>query len=213
MYLFFFFFFNDTATPEIYTNLNTLSLHDALPICQRQRRRHHLQFLLRRPHQHLRAVCRSDEHTSELQSHSESSYAVFCLKKKKRQIEFANLFVLRMRSMVGGYTIDGAVNQTLIFFFVMIRRPPRSTLILTLFPYTTLFRSLAHSVDTHTRIARQRFAAGTGERSEEHTSELQSHSETSYAVLCLKKKKRQPRADEGAPCLTCHHRHRLHPNR
>src|SRR6056300_553564 len=33
--LFFFFFFNDTATTEIYTNLNTLSLHDALPISQR----------------------------------------------------------------------------------------------------------------------------------------------------------------------------------
>src|SRR6056300_932845 len=76
----FFFFFNDTATTEIYTNLNTLSLHDAL-----------LDLLLG----HARAVhgllhvtepadsLRSEEHTSELQSHSESSYAVFCLKKKK----------------------------------------------------------------------------------------------------------------------------------
>src|SRR6056300_1278474 len=54
-YLLFFFFFNDTATTEIYTNLNTLSLHDALPI------------------------------SSELQSHSEISYAVFCLKKKNRR--------------------------------------------------------------------------------------------------------------------------------
>ena len=49
------------------------------------------------------AVIRSEEHTSELQSHNTISYAVFCLKK----------------------------------IFLMIRRPPRSTL----FPYTTLFRS------------------------------------------------------------------------
>src|SRR6056300_1398416 len=37
-FFFFFFFFNDTATTEIYTNLNTLSLHDALPICHIQNR-------------------------------------------------------------------------------------------------------------------------------------------------------------------------------
>src|ERR1051326_9239497 len=68
------------------------------------------------------------------------------------------------------------------FFFLMIRRPPRSTL----FPYTTLFRSrwCADSCST---------ACATGPpsatRSEEHTSELQSHSFISYAVFCLKKKK------------------------
>src|SRR6056300_1125646 len=38
-FMFFFFFFNDTATTEIYTNLNTLSLHDALPICHIQKSR------------------------------------------------------------------------------------------------------------------------------------------------------------------------------
>src|SRR6056300_2088866 len=71
----FVFFFNDTATTEIYTNLNTLSLHDALPIFPRA---------LPWPEMTRRRAYwgRSDEHTSELQSHSEISYAVFCLKKK-----------------------------------------------------------------------------------------------------------------------------------
>src|SRR6056300_1677131 len=71
----FFFFFNDTATTEIYTNLNTLSLHDALPIYSS-----HIQKS-RMPS----SACdwsRLEEHTSDLLSHSEISYAVFCLKKK-----------------------------------------------------------------------------------------------------------------------------------
>src|SRR3546814_9483836 len=88
----------------------------------------------------------------------------------------------------------------------MIRRPPRSTRTDTLFPYTTLFRSLAENLD---RIASgqilQRLDAfdvtgakdGMREigarfcrvRSEEHTSELQSLMRISYAVFCLKKKK------------------------
>src|SRR3546814_14685534 len=129
----------------------------------------------------------------------------------------------------------------LVFFFLMIRRPPRSTRTDTLFPYTTLFRSrigkpyqlLAdHLVDrgrdvggleTHIaandiveaqRAARRRFldldcqragerlslkrAKGARQaehlvrfRSEEHTSELQSLMRISYAVFCLKKKRKQ----------------------
>src|SRR5210317_1434112 len=75
-------FFNDTATTEIYTLSYTLSLHDALPIsavrlCLRGDRA----FLMRT---WLSCFClfacsnaRSEEHTSELQSHSEISYAVF----------------------------------------------------------------------------------------------------------------------------------------
>src|SRR6266581_8912922 len=58
--VFFFFFFNDTATTEIYT----LSLHDALPIFHRQRHRRHLH----RWQPHHRRRRRSEEHTSELQS-------------------------------------------------------------------------------------------------------------------------------------------------
>src|ERR1043166_10276121 len=74
VFLFFVFFFNDTATTEIYT----LSLHDALPIYRRP-------ALLgtNGPLQHWYFCLRSEEHTSELQSRFGISYAVFCLKKKK----------------------------------------------------------------------------------------------------------------------------------
>src|SRR3546814_1545403 len=114
--------------------------------------------------------------------------------------------------------------MTTHFFFLMIRRPPRSTRTDTLFPYTTLFRSKFHTGDDRRhskreleqrharklrRIAhraaprryprrrqcRQRHGIGkraVGElhRSEEHTSELQSLMRISYAVFCLKKKKK-----------------------
>src|SRR3546814_5272674 len=90
----------------------------------------------------------------------------------------------------------------LLFFFLMIRRPPRSTRTDTLFPYTTLFRScafvhpipfLAHkfcqrllntAVLAHAQCANWLIS----HRSEEHTSELQSLMRISYAVFCLKKK-------------------------
>src|SRR3546814_10580281 len=80
----------------------------------------------------------------------------------------------------------------------MIRRPPRSTRTDTLFPYTTLFRSMLELVDDLLRVheapAKLLLQAlgnlGVVEllRSEEHTSELQSLMRTSYAVFCLKKK-------------------------
>src|SRR3546814_6145714 len=85
----------------------------------------------------------------------------------------------------------------------MIRRPPRSTRTDTLFPYTTLFRSLhgAHGymIDAFLWSGCNRREDGWGgnlhrrgrfavERSEEHTSELQSLMRISYAVFCLKKK-------------------------
>src|SRR3546814_6319323 len=90
----------------------------------------------------------------------------------------------------------------------MIRRPPRSTRTDTLFPYTTLFRSIRQSVEAEIAHARK-ISAGElpanapfedpvstnttffvgYERSEEHTSELQSLMRISYAVFCLKKKK------------------------
>src|SRR3546814_17409650 len=100
------------------------------------------------------------------------------------------------------------------FFFLMIRRPPRSTRTDTLFPYTTLFRSVLEHVrgglpvdrstaihqrhtvarrtghhDVGTERGKQRgFEAAQVIRSEEHTSELQSLMRISYAVFCLKKK-------------------------
>src|SRR6059058_6668233 len=79
---FFFFFFNDTATTEIYTSLHTLSLHDALPIATRPRWATGNGPSAWRPCATARGS-RSEEHTSELQSRNDSSYAVCCLKKKK----------------------------------------------------------------------------------------------------------------------------------
>src|SRR5438309_4406704 len=83
------------------------------------------------------------------------------------------------------------LHLNILFFFLMIRRPPRSTL----FPYTTLFRS---------RVARDRDGSGTcgwpdpgpgcstrdRARSEEHTSELQSQFHLVCRLLLEKKKKR-----------------------
>src|SRR3546814_4975648 len=111
----------------------------------------------------------------------------------------------------------------------MIRRPPRSTRTDTLFPYTTLFRSVSRArrgegwrgagrrdARTRARLCRCRGGiavralparpqmhrrdlrrlAAAGERSEEHTSELQSLMRISYAVFCLKKKKKKEKCKE-----------------
>src|SRR6188472_1056573 len=78
------------------------------------------------------------------------------------------------------------------FFFLMTRRPPRSTRETTLFPYTTLFRSrFAPPAPDSTRTlpATVHWLTVSDPRSEEHTSELQSQPHSSYAVFCLKKKK------------------------
>src|SRR5438034_4245293 len=79
----------------------------------------------------------------------------------------------------------------------MIRRPPRSTL----FPYTTLFRSLKRSLEAGHPVRLERTASiadglitlGVGDipRSEEHTSELQSHSDLVCRLLLEKKKKKR----------------------
>src|SRR3546814_11942767 len=79
------------------------------------------------------------------------------------------------------------------FFFLMIRRPPRSTRTDTLFPYTTLFRS-PPSINPHnwsSSAGKPPRCTTRPARSEEHTSELQSLMRISYAVFCLKKKKKQ----------------------
>src|SRR3546814_14033110 len=77
-------------------------------------------------------------------------------------------------------------------FFLMIRRPPRSTRTDTLFPYTTLFRSPSRATPAPAIPTGPWSppAARTDHRSEEHTSELQSLMRISYAVFCLKKKKK-----------------------
>src|SRR2546430_7734156 len=71
------------------------------------------------------------------------------------------------------------------FFFLMIRRPPRSTL----FPYTTLSRSAARPpADRRLRLVHRHAVPGLCERSEEHTSELQSQSNLVCRLLLEKKK-------------------------
>src|SRR5689334_25047972 len=90
------------------------------------------------------------------------------------------------------------------FFFLMIRRPPRSTL----FPYTTLFRSDATAVDDEAASRRKSAQAGrhptgpptwsalavdalgTADVDRKSTRLNSSHSSISYAVFCLKKKKK-----------------------
>src|SRR3546814_1744696 len=125
-------------------------------------------------------------------------------------------------------------------FFLMIRRPPRSTRTDTLFPYTTLFRSplllttlftvgavqadeVQVAVASNFTAPIQAIAAGfeqdTGHklvaaygRSEEHTSELQSLMRISYAVFCLKKKKTQ-KLKQNTLCYIiqqCHQHHITH---
>src|SRR3546814_2921435 len=101
------------------------------------------------------------------------------------------------------------------FFFLMIRRPPRSTRTDTLFPYTTLFRSnylpcnssnlffslkkFSPLYDNMKLTAAElgKLLNGTVERSEEHTSELQSLMRISYAVFCLKKKNKKKKIHQS----------------
>src|SRR3546814_6856336 len=81
----------------------------------------------------------------------------------------------------------------IFFVFLMIRRPPRSTRTDTRFPYTTRFRSGERDRAAEQHAEQRRLMARgaprkAGDRSEEHTSELQSLMRISYAVFCLKKK-------------------------
>src|SRR5688572_33493651 len=78
---FFFFFFNDTATTEIYT----LSLHDALPICSGRRFDGLLCCLARQAFAYGSITNRSEEHTSELQSQSNLVCRLLLEKKKKKK--------------------------------------------------------------------------------------------------------------------------------
>src|SRR3546814_1264280 len=93
--------------------------------------------------------------------------------------------------MIGGW-------DTPVFFFLMIRLPPRSTRTDTLFPYTTLFRSplcgwqrpdrpASGQLGADSRCVSARRDSQGRSRSEEHTSELQSLLRISSAVSCLKK--------------------------
>src|SRR2546430_10078448 len=99
MLILLFFFFNDTATTEIYT----LSLHDALPILRRlphprlpQRRGRggaHRAGVRRRAGPAQGAGAEDRKSTRLNSSHSQISYAVFCLKKKKKQETLTSRYV------------------------------------------------------------------------------------------------------------------------
>src|SRR2546430_11244952 len=109
------------------------------------------------------------------------------------------------------------LHKYFLFFFLMIRRPPRSTL----FPYTTLFRSINGELDSNGAGPQERLTAQafTGTyRSEEHTSELQSQSNIVCRLLLEKKNKQQ--LMHVLACMTvrlrlsssdrlCHHIHRM----
>src|SRR3546814_8426199 len=99
------------------------------------------------------------------------------------------------------YYSSGSLLGFFFVFFLMIRRPPRSTRTDTLFPYTTLFRSRCTDAAGFCWLGSAllicffqpsawapTFSASRMTRSEEHTSELQSLMRISYAVFCLKKK-------------------------
>src|SRR5258707_10277279 len=94
------------------------------------------------------------------------------------------------------------VHAHFLFFFLMIRRPPRSTL----FPYTTLFRSRLATATASPRqpcawpVGSPRSAAdSTDMRSEEHTSELQSRQYLVCRLLLEKKKKKSSLRMESPP--------------
>src|SRR2546430_14666243 len=99
----------------------------------------------------------------------------FTLCIKSLQTFFYLIFKLRRAS------------QSLFFFFLMIRRPPRSTL----FPYTTLFRSPDPSLlFSPVRLLRLLLLPVLQSKSDRKSTRLNSsHSQISYAVFCLKKKK------------------------
>src|SRR2546429_6523488 len=88
--VFFFFFFNDTATTEIYT----LSLHDALPISERDAGCAHAEVNQRQTASMLRSMrrsgTRSEEHTSELQSRLHLVCRLLLEKKKKKKAKYSS---------------------------------------------------------------------------------------------------------------------------
>src|SRR2546426_595029 len=162
----FFFFFNDTATTEIYT----LSLHDALPILLIRDVAYSTLPKSLRAWKHAQVGGLDRKSTRLNSSHLVISYAVFCLKKKKKQkqplprkenhIRYVyarpdtsterenpplplscvsrNVYHKFLNIFTSVYLcLSHYLHIIFSFFFLMIRRPPRSTL----FPYTTLFRS------------------------------------------------------------------------
>src|SRR6266849_4163456 len=131
-------------------------------------------------------VDRSEEHTSELQSRVDIVCRLLLEKKNRCSNDQTDC----TSTSLDGWTESSSdpsspVLFSVFFFFLMIRRPPRSTL----FPYTTLFRSLAKRYQPGPVAARPH-PAGACPRSEEHTSELQSRVDLVCRLLLEKKKKK-----------------------
>src|SRR3982750_4667312 len=170
-----------------------------------EERHHRGRVLALGPHDQ-RAMTGVDRKSTRLNSsHGYISYAVFCLKKKTRDGRRRQPRPRRRRRRRGRGRraaaaapegLGGAAGRPcrrrpslwpLLFFFLMIRRPPRSTL----FPYTTLFRSAKmrslHDGGLEAELGRP--DGGHIARSEEHTSELQSRSDLVCRLLLEKKKR------------------------
>src|ERR1022692_4661818 len=148
----------------------------------------------------MRVITRSEEHTSELQSPCNLVCRLLLEKKIPGLDEVTVELPRRLAGMGVGDVVLTADGQTaspgrihicafisMFFFFLMIRRPPRSTL----FPYTTLFRSL---VDAFVDLSPENHfdCAFRAHRSEEHTSELQSPCNLVCRLLLEKKKIHTP---------------------
>src|SRR6266576_876201 len=147
---------------------------------------------------------RSEEHTSELQSRRDLVCRLLLEKKKdlagrlehpegqvraEQEVDAAMLHGLS----AGPFPLNRPLHawstalHLFLFFFLMIRRPPRSTL----FPYTTLFRSTSRARCPAARPPAPSSSSTTRGRSEEHTSELQSRRDLVCRLLLEKKKKHQ----------------------
>src|SRR6266571_2215545 len=144
------------------------------------------------------AARRSEEHTSELQSHV-NLVCRLLLEKKNRTARMyqpngipyqqrctEHLCIGNGQVFFGTYYYRSMVVRLLFFFFLMIRRPPRSTL----FPYTTLFRPPHRICTGWPRCCSPTPPSRASRRSEEHTSELQSHVNLVCRLLLEKKKKK-----------------------
>src|SRR6266704_1613915 len=146
------------------------------------------------------AASRSEEHTSELQSRFDLVCRLLLEKKKQRrgpgllpsrsqrqQHPHLDQDNGRAQRRPGRARRRHQLQLLRPLFFLMIRRPPRSTL----FPYTTLFRSRPRPAQPRRRRGRPcRGTGGTGRRDRKSTRLNSSHVSISYAVFCLKKKKK-----------------------
>src|SRR6266571_4138542 len=194
IFSFFFFFFNDTATTEIYT----LSLHDALPISKRPR-----SCSARWAAWSCWTKTRSEEHTSELQSHVNLVCRLLLEKKKKKTddkryakahtdfttaLDVLVVHVLQIRVSLFFSVLMGYYHgyDVLFFFF----NDTATTEIYTLSLHDALPISDARDPAAPARGSGHRRVDCAHRRSEEHTSEL-SHMSISYAVFCLKKNKKK----------------------